>query len=118
MRCSISARICSATASAASRLDASAAVTELITPVSSRMPKAAASTSASEATKVTANEAAIHDATRVRDLNMMLTRPSVVIEQPSTMMVHRIGRNTRYGSSTAPTSIGRQHHCMARMATR
>ena len=71
----VSMRICSATASAASRLDASAAVTLLITPSNSRMPSAADTISAIAATKETANEAAIQYATRVRERNMTLTRP-------------------------------------------
>ena len=95
-------------------LDASAAVTLLTTPRISRMPSAADNTSASEATKVTANEAANHHATRVRVSTMMRNRPMVIIEKQHSVMTHRIGRNTRYGKATAATSIGMHSHCIAR----
>jgi hypothetical protein len=111
---SVSRRICSATASAASRLDASAAVTLLTTPISSRMPSAAGDHFGQVATKVTANEAANQNATRVCDWKMMLTRPasSRTRPRPGDHPHHR--QEDAYGRIALATSIGRHSHSATR----
>ena len=79
------------------------------------MPSAADTTSASEATKVTANEAANQEATRVRVSTMMCNKPIVIMVKHTAMMTQRMGRKTRYGNTTAATSIGRADHCIRRI---
>ena len=99
-----SSRNWAAMASAASRLDASAAVTLLTAPMKTFTPNAAASTSYRPDMSVRASDAPYHIATGLRAVRRMRNSRKAVTDTPNATRAHMIGRNTAKGATKAATS--------------
>ena len=90
-------------ASAASRLEASAAVTLLTAPISTLTPNAAASTSYSPDTRVSASDAPYHIATALRAVRRMRNSRKAMTDTPNATDAHMIGRKIANGATSADT---------------